>query len=380
MDKFWSFIEGKIPENYDEDARRKIRLLNVLFVASALLSIFFVIGKYFGDFDADIKNYFLMYNVLREVLISVILYIYLRKTHNYKIVSFIILISFGIIIIGYSILSRGNYYTFVWFLFYPILAIYLVGVRKGTIFVITLVSSSFILIYTVESLNFLTHRIPGLTVNVMPAFLFIYLLIVAYEKIRLKIREKLRKREDELHTVIKELEEARENLEQLSLNDQLTGVLNRRSFDIDLERIFSSKKRESGSISLLMIDVDFFKKYNDFYGHPAGDEILKKVAGILGNSIKRETDHLYRYGGEEFSIILDGTDKKGAEKISREIITNFNNALIEHKKSSKGILTVSIGISTIALSKTDTIEDFVNKADSALYKAKENGRDRYETF
>ena len=161
--------------------------------------------------------------------------------------------------------------------------------------------------------------------------------------------------------------------------DGLTGIYNRRFFDKNAKRIISSLSRSGSLLSLLMIDIDFFKRYNDTYGHVEGDKCLKIVAQALSKSITRADDFVARYGGEEFVVVLPNTDEYGARLIAEKLLENIRNCNIPHEKNDAAdCLTISIGVTTGKVAYTDTTDDFVKKADAMLYNAKQNGRNRYE--
>ena len=131
--------------------------------------------------------------------------------------------------------------------------------------------------------------------------------------------------------------------------------------------------RNRTEISLIMIDVDNFKSYNDHYGHNAGDECLKKVANVLHETVKRATDTVARYGGEEFTVLLPDTNNLGAMKIAEKIRRNIENLDIEHERSHlHHKLTVSLGVNSIIPSPNKEKQEFIENADRALYKAKDN--------
>jgi len=126
-----------------------------------------------------------------------------------------------------------------------------------------------------------------------------------------------------------------------------------------------------------MLDIDHFKLYNDFYGHQAGDETLQKVAEALAETIRRPSDLVARFGGEEFAIVLGGTDAEGALNIARQAMENVKNLQIPHERSKTGEhLTVSLGIATVFANLEISEADLIKAADEALYSAKENGRNR----
>jgi diguanylate cyclase (GGDEF)-like protein len=168
-------------------------------------------------------------------------------------------------------------------------------------------------------------------------------------------------------------------LEELLSTDALTGIANRRRLDAALAREWRRCARVGAPLSLLMIDVDHFKAFNDTYGHPAGDECLRKLARCLKKTIKRPADTPARYGGEELTAVLPDTLGEGAFLLADEFRTAVRDLAIPHSGSDKGIVTVSIGVSTLDRGGgVATCEDLVRRADEALYAAKEAGRDRVQ--
>jgi diguanylate cyclase (GGDEF)-like protein len=159
--------------------------------------------------------------------------------------------------------------------------------------------------------------------------------------------------------------------------DSLTGIRNRRYFDEGMLRVLTSLSRAGGILSVMMIDVDYFKKYNDTYGHGAGDECLIKVAEILSQSVLRTDDFVARYGGEEFAVVMPNTVKSGALAIADKILENIRECKITHEASEVADhVTVSIGVTTGKVTQFHTPDSFVHKADEMLYLSKKEGRDR----
>ena len=160
--------------------------------------------------------------------------------------------------------------------------------------------------------------------------------------------------------------------------DALTGINNRRFFDESMKRILSLLSRSGGLLSMLMIDIDFFKRYNDTYGHVEGDKCLKIVAQTLFRSITRTDDFVVRYGGEEFILVLPNTDELGARLVANKLLDNIRNCNIPHEHNDAAkCLTVSIGATTGKVLHTHNVDDFVKRADEMLYKSKQNGRNQY---
>ena len=179
----------------------------------------------------------------------------------------------------------------------------------------------------------------------------------------------------------RKLKLANRELKKISVLDGLTQIYNRRYFDKILPQEFNRCKRKKEHLSLMMIDIDYFKFYNDSYGHMAGDNCLKTVAQIISNSINRASDIAVRYGGEEFAVVLPNTPIDGAVTVARRIQETLMHRRIEHKSSKiSQFLTVSIGIQSAIPTSDLAIDDIIQRADLALYEAKSRGRSRYHLF
>ncbi len=168
----------------------------------------------------------------------------------------------------------------------------------------------------------------------------------------------------------------RKELEQLVHRDGLTEIGNRRHFDIFLEKAWRHAERQSTLLSVILLDVDYFKKYNDLYGHGAGDEALKNIAGILDAVVRRPYDLAARYGGEEFAVILPETDAEAGQILAERIRKDVVNKSIAHADSEiDTVLTISLGGATVPpFPSTKTIGAFLRMVDSSLYEAKKQGR------
>ena len=176
---------------------------------------------------------------------------------------------------------------------------------------------------------------------------------------------------------ITEERKAQAELERLASRDGLTGVANRRHFDETLAAEWKRARREARGLTLLMIDVDHFKRYNDTYGHPAGDLALKQVAGALELEMHRPGDLVARYGGEEFAVIMPTTGNGGADIVAGRILARIRTVAIPHSGGEGGLLTLSIGIAALTPDGQSNPEALVAAADAALYQAKHSGRNRF---
>jgi diguanylate cyclase (GGDEF)-like protein len=171
--------------------------------------------------------------------------------------------------------------------------------------------------------------------------------------------------------------EANKRLSFLTMNDTLTGLLNRRGFDQGITHALNTAKRNGLMITLLMMDVDFFKLFNDNYGHVQGDEVLRKVGVVLRSVFERSTDIIARYGGEEFAVVFIGENPSASVTLANDLILAVRDMGIPHDYSSvSDKLTLSAGSATIRAGESLDVEKLISLADRALYSAKEGGRDR----
>ena len=160
--------------------------------------------------------------------------------------------------------------------------------------------------------------------------------------------------------------------------DALTGIYNRRFMENNMQHVMEFAARSNGFMSVIMIDIDHFKKYNDAYGHDEGDRCLREAAKAVAAGITRSGDFAARYGGEEFIAVLPNTDEAGARVVAEKIVANVRNLNIPHKASeTAGHVTVSAGVATGRVGYMQKREDYIRRADEALYKSKHDGRDRY---
>ena len=174
-----------------------------------------------------------------------------------------------------------------------------------------------------------------------------------------------------------ELKKYRDILERISLIDGLTGIANRRNFDQTLEKEWRRALRKGDILSLAVVDIDFFKKYNDYYGHLEGDKCLQDVSSILKESLYRAADLVARYGGEEFVVLLPSTTNVEALVVLERIRSNVEELRIPHKMSEVAEhVTVSIGLASAWPGADKTSSDLIRQADTALYQAKNSGRNR----
>jgi len=194
---------------------------------------------------------------------------------------------------------------------------------------------------------------------------------------KMRALQRLDQMRRKLVEVSNDLSAANQRLEELSHQDSLTGIANRRAFDFLLERQFREAKRRSEPFSVALCDVDHFKAYNDHYGHLAGDDCLKQIAAALARACKRPTDVAARFGGEEFALLLPETTGEGALAVVERVRQELAALGIAHAGSlTSSCVTLSAGIASFSPERDIASRDLTVRADAALYRAKQLGRNR----
>lgn len=177
-----------------------------------------------------------------------------------------------------------------------------------------------------------------------------------------------------------ELKRYRDCLENLSATDGLTGIPNRRQFDETFDREWQRARRNHTSLSLILMDIDLFKDYNDHYGHLAGDDCLRQLARVLAECIRRPTDLIARYGGEEFACLLPDTDVKGAAWLGNQMLEKVNALHVPHAHSAVADhVTLSLGAATLIPVVGQPAFELIRRADECLYASKRHGRNQIST-
>ncbi len=209
------------------------------------------------------------------------------------------------------------------------------------------------------------------------AFILLFI-IVGILVISFYVFKSIQNDQTELEITTKRLKRANKKLENASYADSLTSLHNRRYFNFIYDKELKRAKRDNKYITFMMLDIDFFKQYNDTYGHIEGDNALKSVAKVLKNLLKRPSDYVFRLGGEEFGVILSDTDEKNSSLMAQNICDQIKAQEINHKTSKVNeFLTISVGVACCIADESLDEEYLLTRADEMLYEAKESGRDRF---
>lgn len=200
-------------------------------------------------------------------------------------------------------------------------------------------------------------------------------MVTKYRRLSKKLEASVKERTEELHQMNEMLKAANFKLERISMIDGLTSIENRRAFDIAYDRAFELSLKERMSLALIMIDIDHFKIFNDFYGHLSGDQALIRIAEVIKSAIKRPGDLAARYGGEEFVVMLMNTTAAETADIAEEIRSRVEQLGMGNEKV-QSVITVSLGVSSAVPHDNMTNEELIASADRALYRAKECGRNK----
>ncbi|MBJ6800629.1 diguanylate cyclase [Geomonas propionica] len=197
---------------------------------------------------------------------------------------------------------------------------------------------------------------------------------------RVRNHLELKRRGDLLEKLSTELARKNRELEELARQDGLTGIANRRHFDESLRSEIQRAARNGRNLSLIMCDIDHFKRFNDLYGHFAGDKCLQLVGELLRKSFKRAGEVVARYGGEEFTVILPDTSGELAGHLAERLRLELLAQALPHGQSEFGIVTMSLGVAGVLVGRENDQEWFITAADEAMYRSKEEGRNRVSVW
>lgn len=214
--------------------------------------------------------------------------------------------------------------------------------------------------------------------SVIKVSTILLLVIIAVLLISYSVFKSIQNDHSKLEIAAQKLKKLNKKLENVSYTDSLTSMHNRRYFNLVYDRELKRAKRTKSYITFMMLDIDYFKQYNDTYGHIEGDFALKSVAKVLKDTLQRPSDFIFRLGGEEFGVLLTQTDESSSAKLARDICDAVRGRGIKHEKSKVNKdLTISVGVVCCIADEALNEEVLISRADEMLYKAKEDGRDRY---
>lgn len=290
--------------------------------------------------------------------------IYIVLVHKLNNIAELIL-SASLLVMFTSFLLNGgiNGFSPIWLMILPGTAVSLFGLKRGSTVSCIMLLIIVLLLWTPES-KYLSYNYSAAFRTRFPiVYISSFILAFALEAERCLTHMRLM--------------ESRRKLEEISRIDELTQLENRRSFNIRLNELWDLVVRANAVISILMIDIDYFKQYNDSYGHLKGDKVLKEVADTIVGSVSRKNDFVARWGGEEFVVLLPLTDAEGAQVVAQNIIAAVNDKKIPHAFSglNKKYITISIGIASLHPDREDSSQKLLELGDRSLYCAKERGRD-----
>ncbi|MDH4944254.1 diguanylate cyclase [Sulfurimonas sp. C5] len=338
-------------------------LVNILLIISGTILLTFALYNLFIE-----KNHTLFIIDLIAFFVSTLIFYNLRRTLNVERTSIVTTLSIFAMMVAVVYFGKGNDFTLVWTVFFPVFAIFLNGSKRGIL--ITFVFYIVILYLTYQGLGvwqegmwnessytrFIVASI-GITIIV---FFFEVSLEKAHEALAL-----VRRKEKDYIKI----------LEEYSITDPLTQVYNRRYLNVQFDRLFEKAKKNKSFFALYIFDVDYFKQYNDTFGHVAGDTALQKTTEVLTNEVfKREVDYIFRLGGEEFCGLLIADDIEKIKYIIEKARAAIEGLQISHPKNPHKVLTASFGVCIINDFEIKNFDKMYKYADTALYNAKEQGR------
>lgn len=359
--------KGNVTFETVEYQRRNVLISLLTMVGLTTLFFFafylFVVGSYL----------FAALDLLAFITIS-FLHLQARKKNDYRISIQLELLLIGLLflyIMGASSVDSG---AWAWSTIYPLIVLFTLG-KKGLFYAVGFLVLSLTCVYLrMQSL----FNQEAYSMTLISRYLFIYglnfALAALIEKVWQESLEILKGLHERLKGVTMSLSKAKQEVEDLSLHDPLTGLYNRRYFDTILHDISRISTRELSGLGIMMIDIDHFKKVNDTFGHCVGDKALIEVSSAINRVVRRQADMLFRYGGEEFILLLYGPSKEQMNILANDIRYEVTKPFLVPEKQR---LSVSIGGVLWLPGASITIEEYVDLADKAMYKSKEQGRDRY---
>ncbi|WP_373072884.1 GGDEF domain-containing protein [Sulfurimonas sp.] len=345
-----------------EPIYRKMVLLYIILLATIVgFGLFSVLNMFV------LNNYFVSILNFISFLIVAYAFYHLRKTGTIELVSNIVTANIFIFLLLLVYFQEGKDFTFIWTIFLPITAILLNGSKKGTLY-----SAVFYLIFFSMAYSGINVWQDGHWTSVSFIRLIFASLILVY--VLYLIEQSFEKSYIALEETRSKEKEYLEQLHQISITDHLTGLYNRRELNSIFQSTFEMAKSSEKYFAFFILDLDYFKEYNDNYGHHKGDQVLIEIGAVLKKNLRRGIDNVFRLGGEEFSGFLVSDSEENIFNYIEKIRKDIEELKIVHAKNPHKFVTASFGVSVIK--KYNIIDfDFIYKvADEFLYEAKDAGR------
>ena len=294
----------------------------------------------------------------------------LHKYNNFNSAVTISTLTLFIFTVTFTLIDKNANYSLIWTIFFPLFTILTMGHKKGFFFIVAYYAIIFYLAYTGIGIWENTHwNISSFFHFSLASSIFVYT-IFSIEVAQTEVHR-------ELKNVHEREQEHINELERLTVTDPLTSLYNRRHLSKVYSHEFHHAKRHSYVMAFYILDIDFFKQYNDTYGHSAGDDVLIKVSKVMKIYFKRHEDFIFRLGGEEFGGLIIGEDADEIESFISQLCKEISALNIEHiGNKNQGILTASIGMKILETFENDDFGLIYKDADTALYNAKESGRNQ----
>ena len=362
INKISDIFYAGIDENTSDNDVRKYVLLNILILVTSFILCLFIIVNIFLQ-----MNYAIVIIDLLGLLANIYAFYDLQKNKKLETASILVTLNAFFLLMGVVYFGEAKNFILIWVIFFPVFAIFINGCRKG--FVLSVIFYFIVFFITYKNIGVWLDGAWTMASFARFVAANLGMLFITYffeRSFEAAHNELAKNREIEQNYIIA--------LEHASITDPLTQLYNRRHLDYLFHEQFEKAKAHRSYFALFVLDLDFFKGYNDTYGHIAGDEALKKVADVLKESMRREADSAFRLGGEEFAGIVMADSQEKIQKSVERVRESIEALKIEHEKSFHEYLTASIGVCIIHDFAKEDFDRMYKIADDALYKAKQEGR------
>ncbi|MBN1499330.1 MAG: diguanylate cyclase [Spirochaetes bacterium] len=365
------FITSGMLKDYPTEILRRIIMVNLMCsIGIICFSLYAVIAFFSGKYLISAIDSVIF------IFMAVVLFC-LRKTKNYTASGFMTAIIIGLVLVFYVYAGWYRETALMWTFVFPLIAYFIFGTYCGTVMLCIFFSLVMSIVVLSNFYEMNTVYTVKTAFRYVTSFFVVSVIAYCFEYIRKKVQMELIEKNEQLERNAGKLEKLNKILNRQATTDKLTCLCNRRRFNEIFLLEWNRALRSSSELSLLICDLDYFKKFNDTYGHPEGDFLLRQIALIFKRNMERPGDFAARIGGEEFAVILEKTGRSGAEIVAERIRRDIEDLCIEHMKSVKyKIVTISIGVSSCIPDRRKSRQRLMKAADAALYKSKAAGRNR----